>query len=114
METILNPETIAALREMDEPGSSEFLREVISAYQGDTRLRMEAVKVCHASGDFPGLAKAAHSIKGSSLNIGAERMAALMQALERDAKMGRSPGTAALAEAALEFERVVRALEACV
>jgi HPt (histidine-containing phosphotransfer) domain-containing protein len=113
MEPSLNPDTIAALREMDEPGSHAFLSEIIDAYLSDTRIRMDVLRSCIGTKDAVGIAKAAHAIKGSSLNIGAERMAALMHAIERQAKAGDDAVAVSLKEAGIELELVVSALQAC-
>ena len=113
MDLTLNPETIAALREMDEPGSNAFLQEIVSAYLLDSKLRIEAVRACQASGDTVGLSKAAHAIKGSSLNIGAEKLGSLMHTIEKDAKTGQLAQPETLKEAGLELERVFEALQAC-
>lgn len=96
---LLNPATLAALREFDEPGKSDFFNEIIEAYPSDTGERMLRLQADHDAGNAEGFAKTAHAIKGSSLNVGAEGFAALMHSLEKAGKSG-SPGTPAeLAEA---------------
>lgn len=39
----LNPETISSLKEYDEPGHVDFLREIITTYLEDTTQRFFAV-----------------------------------------------------------------------
>ncbi|MEO7423587.1 MAG: Hpt domain-containing protein [Fibrobacteria bacterium] len=112
MDPLLNPETIAALREMDEPGSNAFITEIIKAYLSDTEERMDALRACLTSRDAGGLAKAAHAIKGSSLNIGAERMGALMQLIEQQVKTGDTAVADSLDAAGIEFVALSSALNA--
>jgi two-component system, sensor histidine kinase and response regulator len=96
---LLNPATLAALREFDEPGKSDFFNEIIEAYLSDTGERMLRLQAEHDAGDAENLAKTAHAIKGSSLNVGAEDFAALMHSLEKAGKSGSAGSPADLAEA---------------
>ena len=88
MSDCLNFETLAALRELEEPGQMVFTTKLINAYLEDTEERLKAVQIAHQSGDCAVLAKLAHAVKGSSLNVGADGLAALMMTIEREAKKG--------------------------
>jgi two-component system sensor histidine kinase/response regulator len=55
---------------------------------------------------------AVHTLKSSSANLGARRLAELCAALEQSARGGSLPdGTGSIAELQREFEAVRRALE---
>ena len=88
MSDCLNLKTLAALREIEEPGQMVFTTKLINVYLEDTRERLNAFRIAHQSGDCAVLAKVAHAVKGSSLNVGADGLAALMKTIEMDAKKG--------------------------
>lgn len=108
----LNIRTLDVLKEMEEPGGEDFLGEIIDAYVQDTEGRIRSARNALESGDARAMAKLAHAIKGSSLNVGAEHLASLAYAIEKDGKAGLAVQPAALAAAEREFERVKSALSA--
>ncbi len=110
MESTLNEDTIAALKEMDEPGESTFFDEIVDAYLEDSKARLVVVKATYAAANPTDFAKAAHAIKGSSLNMGAEKLAALMKNFEMMGKSGKLPETFEIENAEKEFEAVHKAL----
>jgi HPt (histidine-containing phosphotransfer) domain-containing protein len=90
----LNLETLGALRELEEPGASSFLDEIIDAYILDTAVRIQALAAAEKAGDFRSVAELAHTIKGASLNLGADELALMMQSMVQDAekKLPCAPG----------------------
>lgn len=85
--SILDPEAINNLRALgDEMEDDTFLKEVIDIYISDTPKRLEEIRECLASGDAVRLARAAHSIKGSSSNLGASKVITLAKSIEQQAK----------------------------
>jgi HPt (histidine-containing phosphotransfer) domain-containing protein len=106
----LNLETLGALRELDEPGASSFLDEIIDAYILDTASRIHAVVAAAKAGDFRAIAELAHTIKGASLNLGADELALMMQSMVQDAenKVPCAPGK--LGEIENHFRGVTEAL----
>ena len=114
MGDILNSDTLAALRELDEPGSTLFLRDIVTTYLSDSQVRMQAMQEAHRASDVATLAKTAHALKGSSLNVGADSFAALLQRIEKDGKAGVLCAAADLAAAQSLFGRVRDALKAYV
>ncbi len=111
MDDALNLETLASLRGLDEPGKKEFLAEIIQAYMTDTEDRLKVLWTMHESGNLEGLAKIAHAIKGSSLNVGADGLAALMRAIEMDGKSGKVSNRNSINEAAALFQRFKQSLD---
>lgn len=108
----LNPETLSALKEFDKPGQNGFLSEIITAYLEDTAVRFLAIRAAHREADAAALSKVAHAIKGSSLNVGADGLASLMQALEKDGKAGILCPPERISEAENQFHIVSGALTA--
>lgn len=109
---ILDQTAIENLRMLgDEDGDDSFLREVIGIFVEDTPVRLKELRESFAAGDQPTFTRAAHSIKGSSSNVGAKRLCQLAQALEADSRgsiAGLDARVAALDEA---FAEVKVALE---
>ncbi len=69
---ILDSEAIENLRALgDKMDDDSFLKEVIEIYLTDTPKRIAEIHTCLESGDQTTLNRAAHSIKGSSSNLGA-------------------------------------------
>jgi HPt (histidine-containing phosphotransfer) domain-containing protein len=87
---------IARLREIAD-GDLEFLKEVIIAYQTDTAKRLVDLRNALATGDAKGVRRTAHTIHGSSLNVGTENLAVYCRQLEQIAASGKLDGAAGLA-----------------
>ena len=73
------------LSDLKEVMEADFNR-LITVYFDDARLRLDQLQSLVQAGDLSELRKTAHSIKGSSSNIGAPRLAELLQKLEDMAK----------------------------
>lgn len=89
---VVSRAAIARLREIAGDDST-FLKDVFGAYQTDTAKRLVELRNAFASGDAKGLKRAAHTIKGSSLNVGAETLTAYCRQLEQIAESGNLDGT---------------------
>lgn len=111
MSDCINFETLAALREVEKPGQTAFTAKLINAYLEDTAKRLQEVRIAHQSGDTVLLAKLAHAVKGSSLNVGADGLAALMMTIEREAEKGTLCGQDRLLGIEALFQRVGGALK---
>lgn len=108
----LNPEAIQALRDLSPEGDSEFLRELIAIYLADTPKQLTQLAEALARQDAIQVIQAAHSIKGSSGNFGAEQFARLAQEMENHAKANNlAAARAALPEFNLRFAQVTAALQ---
>ena len=55
---------------------SGFLREIITIFLEDTPQRMDEMQAALAASDAPAYSRAAHSIKGSAANLGADMIVA--------------------------------------
>ncbi|MCC6627349.1 MAG: response regulator, partial [Chloroflexi bacterium] len=86
---IIDDEAIAALRDPDFGGDAAFLAEVVEAFTLDTPPRITTIHTSLAGRDAEALARAAHSLKGSSGNFGATRMQTLCADIEQYARTGQ-------------------------
>ncbi len=102
----IDPEAISNLRELNPGDGGEFLREIIAIYLEDTPKRIEDLRSTLKSGDTAGFTRAAHTIKGSSANVGAQVLKGIAERLEimsrRDGIAGAEP---VVAEIETEFAR---------
>jgi CheY-like chemotaxis protein/HPt (histidine-containing phosphotransfer) domain-containing protein len=107
----LNPQALAAIRHLPGANGAALVGKVIRAYLADTPPRLGQMQAAAAAGDAEALRKAAHGLKSSSANVGAEPLAALCKELETLGRSGTVAGAPALLHrAAAEFERVAAAL----
>lgn len=110
----LDPAALAALRELN-PGDDSFFQDLIQIFLDDSPQRIAEIEQSLVKRDVRQLTLAAHSLKGSSSNFGAERLRALSEQLEllgRQGPLGDAPGQ--LLALKNEFARVRAALEALV
>ncbi len=83
---IIDPKAIETLRSLSENGDDSFLREIIDIYLQDTPERLADLKRLLNGEDPAAFVRAAHTIKGSSSNIGAEEVRSLSEVIEAQAK----------------------------
>lgn len=108
----IDPEAIENLRALTPEDPETFLREIIGIFLEDTPSRINELRQGLASGDQSLFTRAAHSIKGSSSNLGARELREISSDLEQRSKqhgvVGLGPRVADLenafvtAKAALE------------
>jgi HPt (histidine-containing phosphotransfer) domain-containing protein len=95
---VIDPQAIESLRALNPGDNDEFLREIAGIFLEDTPLRIAELDQSLAAGDVPKFTRAAHSIKGSSANLGAMTLRAVAEKLEhqsRTAGLGSvAPGVA--------------------
>ena len=107
----IDPDAIANLRELNPVDNGEFLREIISIYLEDTPVRITEMKSSLEKGDTAAFTRAAHTIKGSSSNVGAQVLRGVAERLEfTSRKDGLSQVGPLIAECEAEFARVTEAL----
>ena len=111
-EPILNPASIQALRDLSPDGDGEFLKELVGIYLADTPKQFAQLEDALARGDASVATRAAHTMKGSSGNFGAEALMELARAAEAAAKAGDLAAVAKLLpDLKQQFERVKTALQ---
>jgi HPt (histidine-containing phosphotransfer) domain-containing protein len=111
-DSIINPEAIQALRELSPGDDGEFLRELITIYLTDTPKQIQQLEEALIRQDATVVTRAAHTIKGSSGNFGAEEFARLARDIETAGKENHLPAAAnLLPEFKRQFDKVAAALK---
>jgi HPt (histidine-containing phosphotransfer) domain-containing protein len=103
---------LASLRELQETGEPDIVAEIGGLFLEHAPQKLSAIIDAAERKDPRGLQMAAHSLKSSSVYVGAMRLSALCKELE---EMGRSGSTEGVEEKArdltAEFMRAKAALE---
>ena len=91
--TSIDPKVIADLRALQAGGPPAFLAELIDLYLREAELQVAKIRASFDVQDAPSLERAAHTLKGSSGNLGARTLSALcaeLQAVARAADWTRA------------------------
>lgn len=91
--TVIDPAAIENLRALNPGDNDEFLREITGIFLEDTPQRIAELDTSLVAGDVAKFTRAAHSIKGSSANLGAMALRAVAEKLEHES---RTKGLAAV------------------
>jgi HPt (histidine-containing phosphotransfer) domain-containing protein len=111
-ELVLDPEAIESLRSLNPGDNDAFLRELTELFLDDVPQRLSELEVSMAGGDLSGFIRAAHSIKGSSANLGAIALKVSAEKLEQQARICGLIDIAPLIEdIRTDFSRTRTALE---
>jgi signal transduction histidine kinase/ligand-binding sensor domain-containing protein/CheY-like chemotaxis protein/HPt (histidine-containing phosphotransfer) domain-containing protein len=111
----LDPSFVARLRQLETVAGREVVRPVIDDFLLEAPRRVAAIHRALAEGNGEALVFTAHSLKGTSAQLGAVRLASLCQDLEglgRSEAFGSPKLAAALTALELELEQVAPALRA--
>jgi DNA-binding response OmpR family regulator len=110
----LDRDCIAQFREGSAPGASDFILMLIDEFIKEAASQLELLRDARTRQDVGALKATAHSLKGSSMTMGARRLATLCAQMESHAD--RHPGgavtSALIRELDQEFVKVREALEA--
>jgi len=92
----INRNALDNIRALSAEGGAALVHKVVTAYMGDTPRHLHALR--HALGglDAESVRRVAHSLKSSSANIGAARLATLCRELEQLGRAGSVDGAAPL------------------
>jgi HPt (histidine-containing phosphotransfer) domain-containing protein len=108
---VIDPQAIENLRSLNPGDNDEFLREITGIFLEDTPLRIAELEQSLAAGDIAKFTRAAHSIKGSSANLGALTLRAVAEKIEHQARSGGVTDAAKyVGEIKTEFARAQEAL----
>lgn len=83
---VIDPAAIEALKSINPDDGGEFVREILQIFLEDTPARMAELNEALNSGNAAKFVRAAHSIKGSSSNIGAMVLKDTAEQLEHKAR----------------------------
>ena len=108
---IIDSQAIDNLRALTPGDHDEFLREIVGIFLEDTPHRIAELDQSLADNDPQRFTRAAHSVKGSSSNLGAMALRAVAERLEHQSKQSGLPGVEPLlAELKSEFTRAAAEL----
>jgi two-component system, sensor histidine kinase and response regulator len=102
---VLDETVLAELREYQNPGEGDFVTELIGIFSEDLTDRLVQISTGLEAGDANRVRQAAHALKGSSGELGAQRMREICARLESSAAEGSIVAAPALAQE-LEDEAV--------
>jgi HPt (histidine-containing phosphotransfer) domain-containing protein len=71
---ILDPDIIAGLRQLNQPGEPDMVQQVLTLFLEDATLRLDDIANAIDRRDGPALQRAAHTFKGAAASIGASRL----------------------------------------
>ena len=113
--SVIDPQAIESLRALNPGDNDEFLREIVGIFLEDTPQRIAELDQSLVASDLAKFTRAAHSIKGSSANLGAIALRAAAEKLEHES---RTKGLAAIgglvSEVKTEFSRAHTELTALI
>ena len=89
---VLDPAVVDSLRQLTVPGEPDVLSEVLRLFLDDVPRRVERLKAAWQDGNAAELQRAAHSLKGSSSNIGAHHLSDICKQLDERGKAGDLTG----------------------
>jgi HPt (histidine-containing phosphotransfer) domain-containing protein len=97
MDQILDMSVVEELLSLSDDGDPELLLDLIQMFLDDGPAKVQAVTEGLQAGDFDKMERAAHSLKGSSGNLGARRLQNVCEGLQlasRDKRLDESRGLA--------------------
>lgn len=106
---VLDPAVVESLRQLTPPGEPDVLAEVLRLFLDEVPRRVERLKAAWQNRNAEELQRTAHSLKGSSGNIGAHHMYDICQQLDERGKAGDFHGARHLLDSLDEEYRRVEA-----
>ena len=100
---VLDPAVLESLRELTPPGEPDVLKEVLLLFLDDVPARISRLRSAWQAGNTVDVHRTAHSLKGSSGNIGASQLHDVCRQLDEQGRAGDLSQMPALV-AALEGE----------
>jgi HPt (histidine-containing phosphotransfer) domain-containing protein len=109
----LNPRVLQELRSLQTESSPGFLAELIDLFLKEAAQHVAKLRAASEGRDLGALERAAHTLKGSSGNLGAETLSRLCARLQTAAKAAEWDGILALlADLEREYVQVEAELKA--
>jgi CheY-like chemotaxis protein len=107
---VVDNEKVTALQQLARANPS-FMRDITGLFREDAVLRLHELRDSIRTANSEALARAAHSLKSSSGNIGAARMYSLCATIESNANQGNLEGLAEMVEQlSTELDLALKAL----
>lgn len=105
-------EILSAFDDAQEEGEPDFVVELIDLYLAEAPRIFSAIRAGLANNDWPSAKRAAHSLRGSSSNLGILQMAAIADDLEHNGASAESLAQQLLRDLEAEFLNVEKILMA--
>jgi HPt (histidine-containing phosphotransfer) domain-containing protein len=103
----------AALRQLQEGGEAALVEELILIFQSDAAERLEILAHALDAADYLTVRREAHTVKGSALQVGANRVAEVCRQMETEARNPQPQDLASMHRALLQsFAEVCEAIAA--
>jgi HPt (histidine-containing phosphotransfer) domain-containing protein len=107
MSAILDPSVLDTLRSLTPPGEPDVLSEVLRMFLTEVPPRLDRLRNAWAAGNIEEVHRAAHSLKGSAGNIGANALFAVCKELDEKSRAGDVGAVGPLVDAlGVEYGRV--------
>jgi two-component system sensor histidine kinase/response regulator len=108
----INPAALDKIRQLTPTGGDALVRLLADTYLKSAPSDFARLDQALADRDGAALARAAHALKSSSFNVGAETLAGMFQDIEARSRRGEADSAfLRIASAQAEYERVRQALE---
>lgn len=109
----INLKFMDQLREMDLSGGLGLARQIMQVYLDSTGNMVDQVEQAITTGDSESLRRAAHSLKSSSANVGAETLSSLFKQLEGLGREGKlDEASAVFGVTRQEYDQAVNEIHA--
>ena len=109
---VLDQGMLENLRDLPGEGADDLLGELIILFAQEAPRRINQLRTAIQQGDATRVMQVAHSLKGSSANLGARCMAGLCNRLEQQGREGKLDGALPVQdEIEREYRRVLLALD---
>jgi PAS domain S-box-containing protein len=108
---VLDAAALAAIRALQRPGQPPLLARIIGAFHEQSPRLLSELRRAAEVHDFDAAARAAHSLRSASANLGASRLAMLCKQLETGVRE-RNAGLELVAVLETEYRKVSAALRA--
>ena len=107
----INRDTLDGLRELDPNGGTDLVKEVLGLFLDTTPKSVAQLRKAIATGNSKALGQAAHALKSSAANVGAESLSLGYRELEKLGREDRIDDARALSDAVVaEHDRAMLAL----
>jgi HPt (histidine-containing phosphotransfer) domain-containing protein len=85
---VIDWSVLDAFQSIRKPGGPDLRRHIMNVFLNSSPALMDGIRAAFSASDGETLAKAAHSLKSSSMNVGAVKVGAVCKELERIGKTG--------------------------
>jgi CheY-like chemotaxis protein len=102
---------VESLKELRSPGEPDPFEELLALFCEDAPARIAQLEEAFKKQELGGIERAAHSLKGSSSNLGAKQLAALASQIMEHARSGQLPPASLVEAIQPEFGKAKQMLE---